>query len=247
LYEGIMTETVHTLRGRVGKDPDTQTIDAARRLATKVMRRGLTKENLTEMLGSTISLAEGIIAAVRQVHGPPKHEACKMGCDYCCYLEVNVSVPEVIRLVSFIRENFSQEEVRSLVKRLGMAECVVHDMNSFARLFAKVPCPLLKDGKCSVYEARPLVCRGYNSHSWVACAQELKHPRSSGAVPHDEAKRDTHSNVLDGLVAGLKDGGLYSETLELIKALRVALDECDLAERWLAGETVLDSAVASED
>jgi Fe-S-cluster containining protein len=242
-----MSEKAHTLRGHVGGDPDEKIIDAARRLVIKAMRRGLTTENLTEMVESTIFLAEGIIATVRQVHGPPKHKACQMGCNYCCYLEVEVSVPEVLRLVSFIRQKFSREQADSLAKRLRMAAGVVQKMNDFERLFAKLPCPLLKDGNCSVYEARPLVCRGYNSYNWVPCAHELKHPRSSTTVPHDEAQRDTHSDVLDGLIAGLKEGELYSEPLELIAALHIALDEPDLAERWLAGEAVLESAVASKD
>jgi hypothetical protein len=66
-------------------------------------------------------------------------------------------------------------------------------------------------------------------------------------VPHDEAQRDIRSNVLDGLIAGLKDGGLRSEALELIAALSIALDQPDAGERWLAGEPVFEAAVVSEE
>ncbi len=54
------------------------------------------------------------------------------------------------------------------------------------------------------------------------------------------------SNVLDGLVTGLKEEGLPSESLELTAALCIALDQPDAGERWLAGDSVFEPAIASE-
>ena len=55
-------------------------------------------------------------------------------------------------------------------------------------------------------------------------------PSSQELEPPANPERFTHSDVLDGLIAGLKEGELYSEPLELIAALHIALDEPDLVD-----------------
>lgn len=242
-----MAEKTHALRGRIDEDPDEKIVDAARRLVKKALRRGYTIETLAEIFANAISLAGGILAAVRTVKGPPKQKACRAGCSYCCHLQVEVSVPEILGLVAHVTANFSKTELEALKARVRATERRVRGLNSYERLFARVLCPLLLDGKCSVYPARPLVCRGYNAYNWVICAQDLKYSRSWKLIPHDEAEKNTYSNVLDGLLAGLKEEGLPSESLELIAALRIALDHPDAGERWLAGEAVFEPATAPDE
>lgn len=229
------------------KDPDENVIDAARLLVSKTLRRGLTIESLIQISRAAISLAGGILAAVRQVKGPARSKACGAGCNYCCYLLVEVSVPEVINLVSFINEKFQAAELENLKGRIRDAEHRVHGMNSYERLFAREPCPFLRNGECSVYAARPLVCRGYNSFNWAICAQDLKHSRSWRIIPHDEAQKNIYSDVVDGLVTGLKEEGLPSETLELIAAMNIGLNHSNAGERWLAGASVFEPSIAPDE
>ena len=234
-------------RGHSEEDPNEKVVDAARRLVANALRRGYTIETLAGIFTDVISLADGIRAALRKVGGPPKPKACRAGCTYCCHFSVEVSVPEVLSLASYINANFSESELEAVKTRVHETERRVRGLNSYERLFARVPCPLLLDGKCSVYAARPLVCRGYNSFNWVTCAQDMNYSRSWRLIPHDEAERDIYSNVLDGLVTGLKEEGLPSVLLELIAALRIALDQPDAGERWLAGEAVFEPAAAPEE
>lgn len=242
-----MAEKTRPLPDDTEEDLDEEIMDAARHLVGKTLRRGYTIENLIQISRTAISLAGGILAAVRQVKGPARPKACRSGCNYCCYLLVEISVPEVMNLVSFINEYFSAAELDALKTRVQQTKCRVHGMNSYERLFAREPCPLLQNGKCSVYAARPLVCRGYNSYNWATCAQDLKHSRSWRLIPHDEAEKDIYSDVLDGLVTGLKEEGLPSETLELIAALHIALNNPDAGERWLAGDSIFEPSIAHEE
>jgi hypothetical protein len=48
--------------------------------------------------------------------------------------------------------------------------------------------------------------------------------------------------VLDGLRAGVAQTGLWSEAVELIAALRIALAQPDAVERWLDGQPVFAPA-----
>ena len=88
-----MAEKTHALRGHVGEDPDETIVSTARRLVAKSLRRGITTKRLIEMFDNAVSLADGLQATVRLVQGPAKPTACKAGCNYCCYLQVDVSVP----------------------------------------------------------------------------------------------------------------------------------------------------------
>jgi len=242
-----MAEKTRTSQEIIREDPEEKIADTARRLVIKALRRGYTIETLKNIFTNAVSLSGGVLAAVRRVKGAPKPTACRAGCNYCCHLQVEISVPELLSLVSHITENFSQEEIESLKARVYEAERQTRGMNSYERLFARVLCPLLSDGQCSVYPARPLVCRGYNSYNWAICAQDLKYPRSWRLIPHDSAQKNIYSDVLEGLSTGLKEEGLSSELLELIAALRIALDQPDAGERWLAGEPVFQSAIAPEE
>lgn len=242
-----MAEKTSTSQNHIHEDPEEKIADAARRLVIKALRRGYTIETLNNIFASSVSLAGGVLAAVRRVKGASKPAACRAGCNYCCHLQVEISVPELLSLVSYVNENFSPEEMEALKARVHEAELQTRGMNSYERLFARVLCPLLSDGQCSVYPARPLVCRGYNSYNWAICAQDLNYPRSWRLIPHDSAQKNIYSDVLEGLSSGLKEEGLSSDFLELIAALHIALDQPDAGERWLAGEPVFQSAIAPEE
>ncbi len=234
-------------QNHIEEDPEVEIADKARRLVKKALRRGYTIETLKNIFTNSNSLAGGVLAAVRRANGAPAPTACREGCNYCCHLQVEISVPELVTLVAYIVENFSKEEIEALKGRVYEAERQTRGLNSYERLFARVLCPLLSDGRCSVYPARPLVCRGYNSHNWAICAQDLNYPRSWRLIPHDNAQKNIYSDVLDGLSTGLKEEGLSSELLELIAALRIALEQPDAGERWLAGEPVFQPAIAPDE
>src|SRR4029077_8029706 len=44
------------------------------------------------------------------------------------------------------------------------------------------PCPFLEEARCSIYEARPLSCRGTNSLDAGACERTLHDPAARAAL-----------------------------------------------------------------
>jgi hypothetical protein len=45
---------------------------------------------------------------------PPPPSACKEGCDWCCYLTVGTTVPEVVRIAAYLRQTLSPEELQAM-------------------------------------------------------------------------------------------------------------------------------------
>lgn len=69
---------------------------------------------------------------------------CKKGCSSCCHYNVSVSEIEVAYI--------EQASKTKRAKRLAPA-----------KEFHGTPCTFLKNGACSIYSARPFVCRRHNA------------------------------------------------------------------------------------
>jgi len=210
-----------------------QTVEMLRLQRTSLQVIGIaqTAEALAEAT-STEALA-------RQPPRPPL--ACREGCAWCCRKTVGTAVPEVERVVHYIRANFSLEQLAALQARaLELVEkrrALKNDRWAASRL----PCVFLNDERCSVYPVRPLTCRGFTSSNARACERSYRE-RPRVEIPVYEPQLRIATFVLDGMRAGLSESGLKGDLLELTAALHIALSNPDAFERWRAGEAVFASS-----
>jgi Fe-S-cluster containining protein len=192
---------------------------------------------------ASVSADQGIQAALAQ-HPPRPPLACAEGCAWCCHKIVGCAVPEVLRIVSYLQQQLSPEEMAAtrnrIVQRDEERRALRHDRWAAKRL----ACPLLVDQRCSVYPVRPLTCRGFNSTDVRQCERSFK-TREPVQVPTHAASHRLATFVLAGLRDGLCEVGLQDDLLELTSALRVAVTLPKAADRWQAGEAVF--AVARLD
>jgi Fe-S-cluster containining protein len=172
--------------------------------------------------------------ALAETHEPrSKPAACVEGCAWCCYQQVGAAVPEVARIATYLRETLSASELHAFLQRLQQAPP--------RRSSTRTPCPLLVDNRCSVYPVRPLTCRGFNSSDARACEASVRANGQPVKTIYAPQVRLT-TLVLDGVRAGVTQAGLRGDTVELIAALRIALEMPDAIERWLRGEPVFAPA-----
>lgn len=73
-----------------------------------------------------------------------KFMACKKGCSACCYYKISISEMEI----EYIERNTKHRRNKVLLQ-----EGTYHG----------TPCPFLLNGSCSIYHARPFVCRRHHS------------------------------------------------------------------------------------
>jgi hypothetical protein len=161
--------------------------------------------------------------------------ACKSGCSYCCHMRVVATVPEVIALADFIAVNLSAPAIEALRHRVAETDMKTHGLSDEQWGAGRFACPLLVEGKCSVYAARPLDCRGYNSTSLAACrAASLDY--GEWDVPMDNAIMTAFKSAQAGLLQALAGTGRRPHLVELTAALRIVLEDATAIDRWLAGE-----------
>ncbi len=166
---------------------------------------------------------------------------CKEGCAHCCYLRVSVTPPEVVRLGAWLRVHLDDAQRADLLARAQAAHALTADLSGSAQWDLQVPCPLLDvgTGRCTAYEARPLMCVGHTSTDVRACIPGGT-LRAAGYWPQERAAQGFAS----GLTLGAHDAGVDGRPLELAAALAVVLADPEAGAKWRAGDlTVFASAV----
>jgi hypothetical protein len=77
---------------------------------------------------------------------------CHAGCDACCYQQFTIFPVEAWHLAQAVAR-LNAETRQRLRQRLEAPE------DPFKLIAPARPCVLLENGRCSVYEGRPLICR----------------------------------------------------------------------------------------
>jgi hypothetical protein len=184
--------------------------------------------------------------AARAKEPPPVPIACGPGCPACCVAKVGVVAPEVLRIAAHLRATLDPEALAALTARVRLADEETRGLTRHQRVLAGIHCPLLSGGSCSVHPVRPLLCRGWTSLDAAACARHFADPDAAPVAPAYAVGYELACAVLGGLGRATLDAGRDGALLELVAALRIALEVPDAAGRWDAGRPVFAPAHDAE-
>jgi Fe-S-cluster containining protein len=214
----------------------------AQRLYTaEQFRQGRTPLQVIAVTDHASAVAEEAVRQAMRREPPRAPSACQAGCAWCCYKLVGTAAPEVLRIISYLRDRSTPQEWEALGQRVRHGAEQRRGLSAAQLRRGAWSCPLLVGDRCSVYPVRPLTCRGYNSSDALRCERSLE-PNSGVEVPVYAPQQRLTTFVLDGLRAGLEESKLDGTLLELTAALRIALDTPDAERRWLRGEAVFAPA-----
>ena len=81
------------------------------------------------------------------------HIQCgRQECSFCCHDKIMGSHSEMINIIEIVKE-----------KKIPINKSIIQTNDNWEYLtFADRACPLLANGKCQIYEDRPMVCRKHN-------------------------------------------------------------------------------------
>lgn len=199
-------------------------------------RYGAIYKNMTEVLLPTRS---GRVAA-----------ACSKGCWFCCHTIIVVTAPEAFYLADFLDRTRAPEELEATKTAVRESDVRTRGKRGDERWGSGPPCPLLNqaDGVCSVYEGRPLACRGAFSSSLESCktafSERAVNPRSLGQEPFIFQNADV---LIRAMAAGFRSTGRELVKLELNAALTTIWSVENAFDLWLDGANVFASALAPGD
>jgi Fe-S-cluster containining protein len=194
--------------------------DVGNALTLDALRAGIRLETVISAAANVAQYADDALEIVNNEYSPPLN--CKEGCSYCCCKPgVLTSIPEFLRILKYIKSTFSADAISTLNEHARQYAAQMEGRSFNDLVDESVPCPLLVDGRCSVYEFRPLVCRGYNSTNVNACRRA--HEDTSVLVPIFSVLKDVTDGATVGAAQCLKAAGFNDSLVDLGTALSIAL------------------------
>jgi len=171
--------------------------------------------------------------------------ACKSGCAYCCHLKVDSRAHEIFLIADYVRKQFSPDELLALKRQLRESSEIIAPLTYEQHLTTNVKCGLLQDNRCSVYAARPALCRAYHSISLDKCIETFDSPENMQISSENQTIHWVSRSAIQGFEEALKKVKLDNGAYEINKALLYALDDPECERRWQQGKKAFpDDAIA---
>ncbi|MCG6188859.1 YkgJ family cysteine cluster protein [Maribellus maritimus] len=108
---------------------------------------------------------------------------CKKGCQWCCHQPVFAMNYELDYLNFFIKTNLKTGKQKDIQARARGKAKKLKGLTNDALLNSKHPCPLLENGMCIAYKARPMACRIYLSTHLKTCLKFYNTPNDKKNFP----------------------------------------------------------------
>jgi uncharacterized protein len=176
--------------------------------------------------------------------------ACRAGCDACCQVPVGVQAHEVLLAAQHVQKHFSPLELEALIARAAAHRAAFAGRSIPERVALRSPCVMLREGACSIYEARPEACRSHHSHDAAACGINLARGNEDLDV-FVPAVRGRMFAVMLAIDQAVEEAGFDDRAYDFGSALHEALTDSLCAVRWTRREAAfpddcLDGAESDE-
>lgn len=99
--------------------------------------------------------------------------SCRKGCCFCCRQNIQLSEIEARLIVNYCRQN------KIPIPRAYLEKQLKYDVIEVTRTEVGM-CTFLKNGACSIYPVRPVVCRNYHVSSDPQFCDVIRFPSSEG-------------------------------------------------------------------
>jgi len=184
------------------------------------------------------------LTELRQAGAKIPDVACRMGCNYCCHLQVSCYAPEAIRIADHLRKTRTPKQLAALKTKMRDHQKLRAGLTKKQRASGNVaPCPFLgSKGECTVYEVRPVVCRTYHTFNVNECKKAFSNPDKRVLVTMVIEPCDTRDALCNAMEEACEKVKIPSGEIELIGGVLVALETPNASTRWKRGEDIFAPA-----
>lgn len=199
------------------------------------LRTAKSPDSFADAYRKVISSFDGTSEEITKTDGVDT--ACHAGCSYCCHFRVEAQPADIFGIADYIRQRFQQSEIDALVERLRSHVASIAGLSPSQHEARNTPCPLLVEGRCSVYTARPLTCRRFHSLSVDRCKLSYEHPENTELLPlyHQRLFQAGAINA-QTIKEAYQRSGFDTAAYELGMGLLQALTNPAVGRRWRQGK-----------
>jgi Fe-S-cluster containining protein len=174
-----------------------------------------------EVRNQTVRMYGRLAALQKDVIAQNKVElSCQRGCAYCCHLRVEIRPHDAFVLAHHIQTKFNTDQRARAIARIEANLQRIAALTAEQHIRAGIPCALLDEGVCSVYDGRPVTCRKYYSLSLETCRNAFNDTSAplTGDIEHEQVRLAGNAVAL-GHAKGLEDAGYDAKLYALHCAL----------------------------
>ena len=155
-------------------------------------------------------------------------------CSFCCYQFVRVLAHEVFAIADYIQTTMTPELRAKVVERLRSYYAETSHLTEEEKDRSETPraCPLLVDGRCSVYPVRPSNCRHFHSLDSSFCEGCIKDPNGWPHTPMHEGLKHVWSDMIHAADYAYFVTGHDQTTYDLAPSCLAALANPAFRRRW---------------
>lgn len=216
-------------RGLPGRETDLELIVSLMRVLHALLEEARDAGTVAPLM---TFIHENMTAAARP--GPAKALACRKGCAHCCYAWVSARAPEIL----FAKRAVPARDREAVRASVDAAYAVTGTRDFDGREGIVAPCPLLAEGQCRIYAARPAACRTAVSADARICERAYRLGDATAQVPKPEYYLNLGAGYSVALAGALKRAGYAPWAYELNAGLHAVTARADAEAAWLAGEDV---------
>ena len=178
------------------------------------------------------------VSQLRVIQAAPP--ACKVGCDACCHRSIEATALEAVLAAIFIDSQLRPDSKHRLKIRMGEMMESISQRPEKPIDQRRFPCPMLEDGRCTIYPVRPQACLVQLSSNLRLCTAAQADPAIP--FPATEAEQSVLKAVQTGLQEGLKDAGLWNAPVDFARAVHLTLGNLPTIGQYLSGYPIFELA-----
>jgi len=195
------------------------------KLAQSAIEVGISNDTLFSAIESLYAAIDGLNDSIIALAERQNIKvACFKGCQWCCHQAVYANSYELHYLSDRIKRDFYPKDLADIIGKTDAKYQITSELLDEEILKYKAPCPLLKDGACSAYKARPMACRIYLSTKLETCLEFYNHPENETNFPaliNFPLRAGKMMN--EGFRAALKEFGIETAEFRMEEGLRITL------------------------
>jgi Fe-S-cluster containining protein len=207
------------------------------RVAHEELEQEINPENLKRAIAKLYrSVSELLDSFLERSASEGVPAECQNGCSWCCHQEMFAVTHELLFLYGYALKHLSEKQREGVLDRSREKVKLTLNKPIEEQLKVRSACPLLFEGSCLAYEARPMACRIYLSSSSRSCKMAYDQPGNQKRIPELYAFPLLAGRMLnEGFVAYLKQVGLISSELPMEQGYASMVTMGQTMEGWIGG------------
>lgn len=160
--------------------------------------------------------------------------ACRSGCSFCCYLNVELCPQEVFLIWEYMHHNFDSSKIKGIKFQVYKNSENIKGVSTNKRLQINIKCPFLnEDNSCSIYEVRPFNCRNFHSISVDLCKYSFDNPNDMNSpISYDQRVKEILEYATNCFYLAHKETGFDQRVYNLSLSLLEMFENNKNKKRW---------------